>query len=102
LKRILLVLALTAMMVVMALPSAGAQPEKTKYCVTGGINSDFGGPARCYETFEQCAEHLEEESASCSVVPMGDIILGNKDFGQTADIEQADCAEFPLPCPESP
>jgi len=102
LKRILLVLAVTAMMVVMALPSAGAQTEPTKYCQAGGLYSVFGGPVRCYESLEQCLANLEQESGGCVEKTQKEITLANKDFGQSADIEQADCAEFPDPCPTSP
>jgi len=81
-------------------PSAGAQTEPTKYCLTGGIYTDVGGPVRRYNTLEQClAAAGEQESGGCAEKTQEEIILANKDFGQTADIEQADCAEFPFPCP---
>ena len=35
-RRILLVLAVAAMMVVMAMPSAGAQSQQTQYCIYEG------------------------------------------------------------------
>ena len=91
------------MMVVMALPNAGAKTTETKYCLSGGILSDFPSPNTCYETLEQCLDRAgESENFYCSEKSLDDIVPGGRDFGQSADIEQADCAEFPNPCPTSP
>src|SRR5215207_6892049 len=86
-RRILLVLAVALAMVVMAMPSAGAQPESTKYCQSG-IAWDPGSNA-CYDTLQECLDFLFDPQYGCSETRQSDIV---SDYGQT-NVDQRLCQD---------
>jgi len=84
-RRILLVLAVALSMVVMAMPSAGAQTEPTQYCLSG-IEFNPGGRGNCYASLEECLANISFEGG-CSEVPQS--FIGSGYRRTTAD--QAKC-----------
>ncbi len=90
LRRILLVLAVTAMMVVMALPSAGAQGEPTQYCIISGIATAPTPGGNCYDSLEECEASREAESGGCAPTPQSDASSG---YGQTTADQQRLCQD---------
>jgi len=84
-RRILLLLAVAAMMVMMAVPSAGAQSQQPLYCLSDELDLNMepttfdpitgeSTPAKdtCFNTLEQCLDSIKLDTQSCSGTPQSD------------------------------
>jgi len=87
-----LLLAVAAMMVVMAVPSAGAQNQQSEYCLHNDLNQNFNptdpegpisGTTSCFNSLKECLDNREHEDDYC--VPVGDITSA---YGQTTQQAQ--------------